>query len=205
MFSIAIASDSATDRQYKVGDTVLLHQKKTTTKPPYDPDPFTVTIIQGTQITATRRGKVVTRNVDKWKILKKRPYYLTDTDKHTKHDKRGQTNDDEEDDDDFDLPKPKPVPRPVTPPNQEVQAPPAGPPVPPPTPPPGPPGPLGGPRGTPGREKWLVANGPWRQKQTSPSPRERKKRKAAARRRDKEQQGNYWLRSRGTPEEGEEE
>ena len=66
----------ATDKQFKVGDIVLLHQKKTTTKPPYDLDPFTVTTVQGTQIAATRRGKVVTRNVDKWKILKKRPHHL---------------------------------------------------------------------------------------------------------------------------------
>ena len=47
----------------------------------------------------------------------------------------------------------------------------------------------------------MVANGPWKQKQTSPSPRERKRRQGAARRRDKEQQGTYWLRSRGTLEE----
>ena len=185
-----------------MGDTVLLHQKKTTTKPPYDPDPFTVTTVQGTQIAATRRGKVVTRNVDKWKILKKRPHHL-DIDKHTKHD---QTDDD---DDDFDLPKPKPAPRPVTPPHhpqeeqeQEHEAP-SGQPASPPAPPPGPPAPPAGPRGTPCRERWEVANGPWRKKQSSPGPRERKRRQGDARRRSKEQ-GNYWLRSRGTPEEGEE-
>ena len=60
----------ATGRQYKAGDTVLLHQNKTTAKRPYDQDPFTFTHTQGTKITATRRGKEVTRNVDKWKILK---------------------------------------------------------------------------------------------------------------------------------------
>ena len=101
----------ATDRQYKVGDTVLLYQKKSTTKPPYDPDPFTVTTTEGTKITATRRGKVVTRNADKWKILKRRPHHL-DIDKHTEHDREDQT----DDDDDFDLPKAKPAPRPGTPP-----------------------------------------------------------------------------------------
>ena len=185
----------ATDRQYKVGDTVLLYQKKSTTKPPYDPDPFTVTTTEGTKITATRRGKVVTRNVDKWKILKRRPHHL-DIDKHTEHDREDQT----DDDDDFDLPKAKPAPRPGTPPQhpqeeQEHEAPPV--------PPAGPPTPQAGQRGTPHRERWEVANGPWRQKQNSPSPRERKRRQGAAKRRSREQQGNYWLRSREAPEEGE--
>jgi hypothetical protein len=49
------------------------------------------------------------------------------------------------------------------------------------------------------RERWEVANGPWRVKQNKPSPRERKRRQQAARRRDKEQQTTYWLRSRGEP------
>ena len=91
----------ATDRQYKVGDTVLLHQKKTTIKPPYDPHSFTVTHTQGTKITATRRGREVTRNVDKWKFLKTRPHYF-----HTissKPDTRQPDNDDG--DFEFDLPR----------------------------------------------------------------------------------------------------
>jgi hypothetical protein len=46
---------------------------------------------------------------------------------------------------------------------------------------------------TPLRERWEVANGPWRVKQNKPSPRERKRRQQAARRRDKEQT-TYWLR-----------
>ena len=66
----------AKNREYKMGDKVLIHQKTTTTKPPYDPDPYTVTQIKGTQITATRRGQQMTRNMDKWKILKDRPLHL---------------------------------------------------------------------------------------------------------------------------------
>ena len=66
----------AKEREYKVGDKVLIHQKKTTTKPPYNPDPYTVMQIKGTQITASRRGQQMTRNVDKWKILKDRPLHL---------------------------------------------------------------------------------------------------------------------------------
>ena len=57
------------------------------------------------------------------------------------------------------------------------------------------------------RERWEVANGPWRvpQGRSSPSPRERKRRQGAARRRDKEEHGTYWLRSRGKPREDSEE
>ena len=58
-------------------------------------------------------------------------------------------------------------------------------------------------RATLPRERWEVANGPWRtpQGRSSPSPRERKRRQGAARRRDKEENGTYWLRSRGKPRE----
>ena len=172
----------ATDRQYKVGDTVLLHQKKTTTKPPYDPNPFTVTHTQGTKITFTRRVKEVTRNVDKWKIP------------------------DDDDDFDFDLPSSKQAPH-RPPPQQHQQdeedrghEAPAGPPA---QPAAEPPGHAARQRATLPRERWEVANGPWRtpQGRSSPSPRERKRRQGAARRRDKEENGTYWLRSRGKPRE----
>ena len=187
----------ATDRQYKLGDTVLLHQRKTTTKPPYDPDPFIVTHTQGTQITATRRGKEVTRNVDKWKILKDRPHYFSNT-TPSKADQADQS----DSDDDFDLPRTQPAPH-HTPTQQHQQEEEQGQEAPPEQqagPPPLPEGQAaqhGGPA-TPLRERWEVANGPWRVKQNKPSPRERKRRQQAARRRDKEQT-TYWLRSRGSP------
>ena len=85
----------AKEREYKVGDKVLIHQKKTTTKLPYDPDPFTVT-----QITATRRGQQMTRIVDKWKFLKDRPLHLRTL-------RQGHTvtrAEDSDSDDDFDPP-----------------------------------------------------------------------------------------------------
>ena len=191
----------ATDRQYKVGDTVLLHQKKTTTKPPYDPNPFTVTHTQGTKITATRRGKEVTRNVDKWKILKTRPHYF-----HTIPSKPDTRQPDDDDDFDFDLPSSKQAPH-RPPPQQHQQdeedrghEAPAGPPA---QPASEPPGHAARQRATLPRERWEVANGPWRtpQGRSSPSPRERKRRQGAARRRDKEENGTYWLRSRGKPRE----
>ena len=52
---------------FTIGDTVLLSQKKTKMKPPYDPDPYTVTDVRGHQITAERGGKFFTRNAQKWK------------------------------------------------------------------------------------------------------------------------------------------
>ena len=37
------------EKTVKVGDTVLVKQTKTTKKPPFNPDPFTVVEIKGTQ------------------------------------------------------------------------------------------------------------------------------------------------------------
>ena len=48
------------------------------------------------------------------------------------------------------------------------------------------------------REVWQVAHGPWRNKETNPSPRERKRRQQAARKRDKTQKDMpYQLSSKG--------
>ena len=56
-----------------VGDKVLLKQTKTTTKPPWDPKPMKVVKVKGTQITARRGEFERTRNIEKFKILRKRP------------------------------------------------------------------------------------------------------------------------------------
>ena len=50
-----------------IGDKVLLKQKSTKRSPPHDPNPYTVTDVQGTQITATREGKVKTRDSQRFK------------------------------------------------------------------------------------------------------------------------------------------
>ena len=55
---------------------MLVSQRKTTTKPPFDPNPYTVTEVKGTQVTATRDGKIKKRNLVKVKILKERPERL---------------------------------------------------------------------------------------------------------------------------------
>ena len=62
--------------KHKVGDKVLLKQTKTTVKPPFDPEAYEVEEIRGTEITARRGKKRVTRNVQRWKQMKERPAYL---------------------------------------------------------------------------------------------------------------------------------
>ena len=58
----------------------------------------------------------------------------------------------------------------------------------------------------PVKERWEVALGPWRQKVTSPSPRDRKRKQQAARRRNKmESQHPSQLRNRKGREPQEEE
>ena len=51
----------AKDEEIVKGDKVLVKQQKTTVKPPYDPNPYVVKEVAGTQITATRSG---------WRLLK---------------------------------------------------------------------------------------------------------------------------------------
>lgn len=69
------------------GDQVLLLQRKNKSTPQYDPRPFTVTHTKGSQITATRRDKVRTRDAKKFKRynptqpprsygIQRRPYRL---------------------------------------------------------------------------------------------------------------------------------
>ena len=53
-----------------------LERKKTTLKSPWDPEPFKVKEIKGTQVIGEREGEEKTRNVLKWKLLKERPEEL---------------------------------------------------------------------------------------------------------------------------------
>ena len=66
----------ARDIEYKEGDRVLIKQKKTTTKPPFDPKPYTITKVEGMQVTAERGDKIRVRNKAKWKLVKERPSRL---------------------------------------------------------------------------------------------------------------------------------
>ena len=48
---------TAQERMVKVGNKVLVAQRKTTTKPPFDPNPYTITEVKGTQVTVERQGR----------------------------------------------------------------------------------------------------------------------------------------------------
>ena len=51
----------------KVGDQVLVKQKKTIVKPFYDSKPYWVISVKGTMVTAARNNKSITRNVSKFR------------------------------------------------------------------------------------------------------------------------------------------
>ena len=195
------------DKKHKVkkqiiqpGDQVLIKQEKTTIKPPFDPKPYDVTEVKGSQVAARRGDKVRIRNMAKVKLLRKRPEHLVLD--QSKFEKQGREQDEEEEDYSFiDLRGPgNNIPPPIHLQHEEVQGQPelaaaeeggaavqAQAPA----------------QATPRREEWVVANGPWREK---PSPRERKRRQMAARRRDKEQRDiPYQLRNRGILKRDEEE
>ena len=54
----------------QIGDLVLLRQKKTSTKPSFDPKPFTVIEKKGSMITARRGTLIRTRDASKWRHLR---------------------------------------------------------------------------------------------------------------------------------------
>ena len=85
----------AKEVEIKMGDKVLLKQDKTTLKPPFDPEPFTVISVQGSKVTAERDHKTKCRNQAKWKLLKDRPLHL-----FPNNTKRGEGNKTEEEDSD---------------------------------------------------------------------------------------------------------
>ena len=60
----------------QTGDQVLIKQLKTTVIPPFDPTPYDVTEVKGSQVAARRGDKVKTRNMAKVKLIKKRPEHL---------------------------------------------------------------------------------------------------------------------------------
>ena len=66
----------AKESMMKIGDKVIVRQRKTTTKPFYDPIPYTVTEKKGSMVTATRTNKRITRDVSKFKMIKERPVQI---------------------------------------------------------------------------------------------------------------------------------
>ena len=64
------------DKDYKVQDKVLLAQRKTVVKPPFDPVPFTVEKVGRDQIKIKRGRKELVRNKAQLKLLTPRPERL---------------------------------------------------------------------------------------------------------------------------------
>ena len=86
---------TAREKEVKVGDRVLLSQRKSTIKPPYDPKPYEVVEMKGTQVVAERGSKRRIRNLGKVKVLTERPEYLKLREHKTVNE--GDRDDDEED------------------------------------------------------------------------------------------------------------
>ena len=63
-------------KEVKPGDQILIKQQKSTTKPPFDPRPFTVVGVHGNQIDAQRGATFRRRDKNSVKVLKKRPDHL---------------------------------------------------------------------------------------------------------------------------------
>ena len=59
-------------KKVNVGDEVLIRQEKTTTRPPFNPNPFKVTAVNGNQITMTDGDKSFKRDKNQIKVYQRR-------------------------------------------------------------------------------------------------------------------------------------
>ena len=67
----------AKSKEVKIGDKVLIRQRKTTVNPPFDPKPFTVTGVENNAVSMNRQdGASRLRDKNQIKVLKKRPKHL---------------------------------------------------------------------------------------------------------------------------------
>ena len=66
----------AQDKDINPGDKVMIQQRKTNTKPPWDPKPYTVTETRGAQVKVKRDGVERLRAKNHVKPIKERPEYL---------------------------------------------------------------------------------------------------------------------------------
>ena len=69
------------EKQLEVGDEIMLQQKKTTLRSPFDPDTYKVKEVKGSSVVAERRGRKLTRAKNLIKKVKQRPEYLKEAGK----------------------------------------------------------------------------------------------------------------------------
>lgn len=65
-------------KDLKPGNKVLLKQRKTMVKPPYNPNPYTVVAVKGNKITIYNGEHKLVQDKNKLKYVLDRPSYLTD-------------------------------------------------------------------------------------------------------------------------------
>lgn len=63
-------------KDIKVGDSILVRQEKSTTKPPFDPNPYIVEEVVGNKVSARRDNQVRVRDKNYIKKVKVRPDYI---------------------------------------------------------------------------------------------------------------------------------
>ena len=66
----------AKNKSVEVGDKILIRQKKTTSKPPFDPAPYTTVKVDGNRVHAKRGDKQRCRDKNDIKVVKERPDHL---------------------------------------------------------------------------------------------------------------------------------
>ena len=66
----------AAQKDINTGDTVLVRQKKSTIKPPFDPKPYKVVKVDGKRVTSERDDKVCVRDKNHIKVIPTRPSTL---------------------------------------------------------------------------------------------------------------------------------
>ena len=66
----------AAEKTVQPGDTVLVRQKKTTTKPPFDPHAYEVVKVKGKRVTSKREDKILVRDKNHVKVVPPRPSTL---------------------------------------------------------------------------------------------------------------------------------
>ena len=89
--------------EVKPRNNFFLNQKKSLVDPPFDPEPYTVVKVEGTQVTIQRGDMVKDWNLRRLKLVKERPRHLVAGRKRKEKKKSSYQRNDFEHDDDWDF------------------------------------------------------------------------------------------------------